>query len=54
MNESHVNLKAYGLWLRQEIEGGTSKRQKEFWDRVRHRRSAGKLGGDRHMVPEHR
>lgn len=28
MNESHVNLKACGLWLRQEIEGRTSRRTK--------------------------
>jgi len=28
-------IKSDGLRLRQEIEGGTSGRQKEFWDRAR-------------------
>jgi hypothetical protein len=30
----HLWQKAYGLWLRQEI-GGTSGREKAFWDRAR-------------------
>jgi hypothetical protein len=28
MDESSVNLKAYGLWLSQKIKGGASRRRK--------------------------
>jgi len=38
----HLSIKDYGLWLRQEIGGGTSRRQKEFWDSTEHRRFAQK------------
>ena len=34
MDVASVN-KSDGLWLRQEIGGGTTERKKEFWDRAR-------------------
>ena len=40
MNVAPVNNKSDSLWLRQEIRGKTSGRQKEFWDRVKNRRFA--------------
>jgi hypothetical protein len=35
-----VNNKSDGLWFRQKIGGGTSRRQKGFWDRARYQRFA--------------
>jgi hypothetical protein len=35
MDAPPISLKAYGLWLRQEIEGGTPGREKGFWDRTK-------------------
>jgi hypothetical protein len=35
MDVAPVNNKSDRLWVRQKIEGGTSGRQKEFWDRAR-------------------
>lgn len=32
-----VNNKSDGQWPRHEIRGGTSGRQREFWDRAMHR-----------------
>jgi hypothetical protein len=38
MDVTPVNNKYDGLWLRQKIGGGTSSRQKGFWDRARYER----------------
>jgi len=38
MDDAPVNHKSDGLWLRQEIGGGTSRRQKGSWDRAKHGR----------------
>lgn len=35
MDVAPVNNKSDGPWLRQEIGGGTTGREKEFWDRAR-------------------
>ena len=40
MDVAPVNNKSDGLWLWQGLEGGTSGRQKEFWDRARHGKSS--------------
>ena len=40
MDASPVNYKNLQPIGKGRIEGGTSGRQKEFWDRVRHRRFA--------------
>jgi len=40
INVAPVNNKSDGLWLRQDIEGGTSGKQKEFHDKARSRRFA--------------
>ena len=47
----HLSIKKNLQPIRKgRIEGRTSEKQKEFWDKVRHRRFA----QDRHMAPEHR
>jgi hypothetical protein len=38
MDVAPVNNKSDSLWLRQEIGGGTSRKQKGVWDRARHGR----------------
>jgi hypothetical protein len=38
MDVAPVRNKSDDPWLRQEIEGGASGRQKKFWDSVRHGR----------------
>jgi hypothetical protein len=40
MNMAPVNNKSDGLWLKQEMRGGTSERQKEFWESAQHKRFA--------------
>jgi hypothetical protein len=35
MDVTPVNNKSDGLWFRQEIGGGTSKRQRGLWDSAR-------------------
>jgi hypothetical protein len=36
MDVTPVSNKSGGLWLRQEIKGGTSWRQEGFWDSARY------------------
>ena len=43
MNGEPVNNKSDGLWLRQEIGGGTSGRQEKLWDRARREIHRGKM-----------
>ena len=45
MDVAPVRNKSDDPWLRQEIEGGMPRRQKEFWDRARCRRLTGGMGG---------
>ena len=40
MDVAPVNNKSDGLWLKQEMRGGTSERQKEFWESAQHKRFA--------------
>jgi hypothetical protein len=35
MDIAPVSNTSDDLWLKQEIRGGTSRKQKEFWDRTR-------------------